>query len=379
MEFSENHLLVRETVRRFAQERIEPIAHEIDEEGRFPEETIRELGEMGFLGVFIPEEYGGAGLDTVSYAITIEELAKVCGSHALGVAAHNSLGVGPLMLFGTEDQKRKYLPDAAGGKMLVSYGLTEPSAGSDAGGTKTTAVPDGDHWIINGSKSWITNASYAGLYVLTAVTDREKGTRGGITSFLVERDTPGFSVGKKEDKLGMRASDTAQLLMEDVRVPKENVLGEIGLGFKNFMQILDGGRISIGALALGLGRGAYEYALNYSKERQAFGKSISKFQAIQWMLADARTEIEASDLMIYDSAQRKDRGDKEYGFYSAMAKLYASEMAMRVTNNAIQILGGYGYCRDYPVERMYRDAKLCTIGEGTSEVQRMVISRRVLD
>jgi alkylation response protein AidB-like acyl-CoA dehydrogenase len=379
MEFNENHLLVRETVRRFAQERIEPIAAEIDEAAKFPEETIRELGEMGFLGVCVPEELGGAGLDTVSYAIIIEEIAKVCGSHALGVAAHNSLGVGPLLYFGSDEQQKKYLPRAASGQMLISYGLTEPSAGSDAGGTKTVAVRDGDGWVINGSKSWITNASYAGLYVLTAVTDREKGTRGGITAFLVERDTPGFSVGKKEDKLGMRASDTAQLLMEDVRVPKESVLGEVGLGFKNFMQILDGGRISIGALALGLARGAYEYALNYSKERVAFGKTISKFQAIQWMLADARTEIEAAHLMIYDSAVRKDRGDKEFGFYSAMAKLYASEMAMRVTNNAIQILGGYGYCRDYPVERMYRDAKLCTIGEGTSEIQRMVISRRVLE
>jgi hypothetical protein len=379
MEFNENHLLVRETVRRFAQERIEPIAAEIDEAAKFPEETIRELGEMGFLGVCVPEELGGAGLDTVSYAIIIEEIAKVCGSHALGVAAHNSLGVGPLLYFGSDEQQKKYLPRAASGQMLISYGLTEPSAGSDAGGTKTVAVRDGDGWVINGSKSWITNASYAGLYVLTAVTDREKGTRGGITAFLVERDTPGFSVGKKEDKLGMRASDTAQLLMEDVRVPKESVLGEVGLGFKNFMQILDGGRISIGELALGLARGAYEYALNYSKERVAFGKTISKFQAIQWMLADARTEIEAAHLMIYDSAVRKDRGDKEFGFYSAMAKLYASEMAMRVTNNAIQILGGYGYCRDYPVERMYRDAKLCTIGEGTSEIQRMVISRRVLE
>ncbi|HEX9641161.1 MAG TPA: acyl-CoA dehydrogenase family protein, partial [Candidatus Krumholzibacteria bacterium] len=289
MEFNENHLLVRETVRRFAQERIEPIAAEIDEAAKFPEETIRELGEMGFLGVCVPEELGGAGLDTVSYAIIIEEIAKVCGSHALGVAAHNSLGVGPLLYFGSDEQQKKYLPRAASGQMLISYGLTEPSAGSDAGGTKTVAVRDGDGWVINGSKSWITNASYAGLYVLTAVTDREKGTRGGITAFLVERDTPGFSVGKKEDKLGMRASDTAQLLMEDVRVPKESVLGEVGLGFKNFMQILDGGRISIGALALGLARGAYEYALNYSKERVAFGKTISKFQAIQWMLADART------------------------------------------------------------------------------------------
>jgi len=378
MELNENHLLIQETARRFARERIAPIAAEIDESGRFPEETMRELGEMGFLGVAVPEEWGGAGLDTVSYALIIEEIAKVCGSHALGVAAHNSLGVGPLLNFGTEAQKEKYLRKGASGEMLISYGLTEPGAGSDAGSTKTTAVRDGDDWVINGSKSWITNANYAGLYVLTAVTDRSKGTSAGISAFLVERDTPGFSVGKKEDKLGMRGSDTAQLLMENVRVPAENLLGEEGLGFKNFMQTLDGGRISIGALALGLAEGAFEFALNYSKEREAFGKAIHKFQAIQWMLADARTEIEAARQLIFDAARRKDAGDTDFGFYSAMGKLFASEMAMRVTNNSIQILGGYGYCRDYPVERMYRDAKLCTIGEGTSEVQRMVIGRQLV-
>jgi alkylation response protein AidB-like acyl-CoA dehydrogenase len=377
MQLTENQQMVRDTARRFAQERIAPIAAEIDEQARFPKETMAELGEMGFLGVCIPEEYGGAGLDTVSYALIIEELGKVCGSHGLGVAAHNSLGVGPLFDFGNEAQKRRYLPEAASGKMLVSYGLTEPGAGSDAGGTKTTAVLDGDQWVINGSKSWITNATHAGLYVLTAVTDREKGTSGGITAFLVERDTKGFSVGKKEDKLGMRASDTAQLLMEDVRVSKDAVLGEVGKGFINFMKTLDSGRISIGALALGLAQGAYEFALNYSKERMAFGKPISAFQAIQWMLADAATEIAAAELLVHEAAVKKDQG-QPYGHLSAMAKLYASEMAMRVTNNAIQILGGYGYCHDYPVERAYRDAKLCTIGEGTSEVQRIVISRKVL-
>ncbi len=377
MELNENHQMIRDTARRFVRERVDPIAHEIDEEGRFPKETMQELGEMGFLGVMIPEEYGGAGLDTVSYALIIEELARACGSHALSVAAHNSLGVGPIHAFGTEEQRRRFLPEAASGRMLVSYGLTEPGAGSDAGGTQTTAVRDGNEWVINGSKSWITNASYAGLYVLTAVTDRDKGTRGGITAFLVERDTPGFSVGKKEDKLGMRASDTAQLLMEDVRVPQDQVLGEVGAGFKNFMVTLDGGRISIGALALGLAEGAHQFALEYAKERTAFGKSIADFQAIQWMLADAATEIEAARLLVYEAAHLKDVG-QPYGTQSAMAKLFASEMAMRVTNNAIQILGGYGYCRDYPVERFYRDAKLCTIGEGTSEVQRIVISRAVL-
>lgn len=378
MQLTENHLIVRDTARRFAHERIAPIAAEIDEHAKFPAETMAELAEMGFLGVTVPEEYGGAGLDTLSYALIVEELAKVCGSHALALAAHNSLGCGPLASFGTEEQKRKYLPRAASGKMFVSYGLTEPGAGSDAGGTKTTAVPDGDHWVINGSKSWITNATHAGLYVLTAVTDREKGTSGGITAFLVERDTPGFSVGKKEDKLGMRASDTAQLLMENVRVSKDAVLGEVGRGFKNFMEILDSGRISIAALALGLAEGAHEYSVKYAKEREAFGKPIGNFQAIQWMIADAATGIEGARLMTYESARLKDAGEK-YGHMSAMAKLYASEVAMRVTNNAIQILGGYGYCRDYPVERMYRDAKLCTIGEGTSEIQRLVISRHELN
>jgi alkylation response protein AidB-like acyl-CoA dehydrogenase len=378
MQLSENHQLVRDTARRFAHERIAPIASELDEQGRFPKETMAELGEMGFLGVFVPEAYGGAGLDTLSYVLIVEELSKICGSHGLTVAAHNSLGVGPILDFGTEEQKRRYLPESASGRMLVSYGLTEPEAGSDAGGTRSTAVLDGDTWVINGTKSWITNASYAGLYVLTAVTDKEKGTSGGITAFLVERDTPGFTVGKKEDKLGMRGSDTAQLLMEDVRIPKENVLGKVGEGFKNFMKTLDGGRISIGALALGIAAGAHEYSLAYAKEREAFGKPISRYQAIQWMLADAATEIAAARHLVYHAARLKD-ADEPYTTESAMAKLYASEMAMRVTNNAIQILGGYGYCKDYPVERMYRDAKLCTIGEGTSEVQRIVISRRILD
>jgi alkylation response protein AidB-like acyl-CoA dehydrogenase len=377
MQLTENQIMIQDVARRFAQEQLAPIAHEIDEEGRFPEETIKKLAELGFLGCFVPEEWGGAGLDTVSYAIIVEEIAKVCGSTGLTVAAHNSLGCWPLLAFGTQEQKEKYLRKAASGEMLVSYGLTEPGAGSDAGGTRTYAELDGDEWVLNGNKCWITNASYAGLYVLTAVTDREKGTHGGISAFLVERGTKGFEVGAKEHKLGMRASDTATLTLQDVRIPRENLLGELGQGFPSFMKILDGGRISIGALALGIAEGAYEYALNYAKERKAFGKPIGAFQAIQWMLADARTEIEAARLMIYDTAQKKDRGE-DYTLESAMCKLYASEMAMRVTNNAIQIMGGYGYCRDYPVERMYRDAKLCTIGEGTSEIQRLVVSRKIL-
>ena len=377
MQLTENQLMIQDVARRFAAEQIQPIAHEIDMEGRYPEQTMKALGEIGFLGCTVPEQYGGAGLDMLSYTLVVEEISKVCGSHGLGVAAHNSLGLWPLHEFGTEEQRKKYLPKAAAGEHLVSYGLTEPSAGSDAGGTKTTAVLDGDEWVINGTKSWITNPNYAGVYILTAMTDPDKGTRGGITAFIVERGTPGFSVGKKEDKMGMRASDTAQLLMQDVRVPKENVLGEIGDGFKSFMKILDGGRISIAALGLGIAEGAYEFALNYAKEREAFGKPIAHYQAIQWMIADAKTEIEAGRLLTYEAAAKKDRGEP-YGLESAMAKLYTSELAMRVTNNAIQILGGYGYCSDYPVERMYRDAKLCTIGEGTSEIQRIVISRQVL-
>jgi len=377
MHLTEDQILIRDTVRRFARERIAPIAHEIDVEARFPQETMTELGQMGLLGCVVPEQWGGAGLDTVSYAIVVEEIARVCGSHALGLAAHNSLGCWPLYAFGTEAQKDRYLRRAAAGEILVSYGLTEPNAGSDAGGTRTTAVLDGDEWVLNGNKCWITNASYAGLYILTAVTDREKGPSGGITAFLVERGVPGFEVGKKEDKLGMRASDTCTLTLQDVRVPKDAVLGEVGRGFKNFMQVLDGGRISIAALALGLAVGAHEFSLDYSKEREAFGRPISGFQAIQWMLADARTEIEAARLMTWNAARKKDAGE-DFALDSAMAKLYASEMAMRVTNNAIQIMGGYGYSADYPVERMYRDAKLCTIGEGTSEIQRLVISRKIL-
>ncbi len=378
MQLNENQVLVRESARRFAEERIAPIAAEIDEEGRFPVDLMKELGEIGFLGITVPEQWGGAGLDTVSYALIIEEIAKVCGSTALGVAAHNSLGCMPLLLFGSEEQKKEWLPKAASGELLVSYGLTEPEAGSDAGGTKTTAVLDGDQWVINGTKSWITNSNHAGLYVLTALTDPEKKTRGGITAFLVPRGTPGFEVGKKEDKMGMRGSDTAQLLMTDVRVPKENILGTVGDGFRQFMKILDGGRISIAALALGLAQGAHDYSVNYAKEREAFGKPISGFQAIQWMIADAETQIHAARELILESARLKD-AQEPYGHVSAMAKLFASEIAMKVTNNAIQVLGGYGYCRDYPVERMYRDAKLCTIGEGTSEIQRIVISRHVLD
>jgi alkylation response protein AidB-like acyl-CoA dehydrogenase len=378
MQLTENHQIIRDIARRFTEEQIVPIAAELDAAGRYPEDNMRALGEMGFLGVTVPEEFGGAGLDTISYAIIVEEIARGCASHALGLAAHNSLGCMPLLWFGSDEQKKKYLPKAASGEMLVSYGLTEPGAGSDAGGTKSTAVLDGDQWVINGTKSWITNSNYAGLFVLTAVTDADKGPSGGITAFLVERDTPGFAVGKKEDKLGMRASDTAQLLMEDVRVPRDAVLGEVGLGFKQFMKVLDGGRISIAALALGIAEGAHAYSVNYSKEREAFGKPISGFQAIQWMIADAATEIEAARQLTYEAARLKDAGEK-FGHMSAMAKLFASEMAMRVTNNAMQIMGGYGYSADYPVERMYRDAKLCTIGEGTSEIQRIVIARHVLE
>jgi alkylation response protein AidB-like acyl-CoA dehydrogenase len=306
----------------------------------------------------------------------VEEISRVCGSHGITLAAHISLGCNPIYLFGTEEQKVRYLTPLASGEALGAFGLTEPNAGSDAGGTQTTAVKDGAYYIVNGTKQFITNAEYCKTAVFTAVTSQESGKKK-ISSFIVENGTPGFSVGKKEDKLGVRGSSTAMLLFEDCRIPRENLLGNEGEGFKQFLTILDGGRISIGALALGIAQGAYEEAIKFARERKAFGKTISNFQAIQFMIADMATEIEAARLLIYHAARLEDEG-KPFLRESAMAKLYASEVAMRVTNKAIQIHGGYGYTRDYPVERMYRDAKICTIGEGTSEIQRLVIARDIM-
>jgi len=373
---TEEHRMVRQMVRDFAENEIRPIAQEIDTEERFPWEIIRQLGELGLMGLPIPEEYGGGGADTISYAITIEEIARVCGSTAITVAAHTSLGTYPIYLFGTEEQKRKYLPKLTSGEWIGAFGLTEPEAGSDAGATKTRAILDGDEWVINGRKTFITNGAIADVVVIAAVTDPEKGHRG-ISNFIVEKGTPGFNPGRNEDKMGLRASITSELFFEDCRIPKENILGQPGEGFKQFLITLDGGRISIGAMALGLAQGAFEKALAYSKERVQFGQPICNFQAIQWMLADMATEIEAARLLVYRAAWLKDQGVR-YTKEAAMAKLFASEVAERVCFKAIQIHGGYGYTREYDVERMYRDQRLCAIGEGTSEIQRLVIARQLL-
>ena len=377
MHLTEEQLMLRDMVREFAENEIKPIAAEIDETMRFPHETIKKMGELGLLGIPFPEKYGGAGMDNLSYIIAVEEISRVCGSHGITLAAHISLGSYPIYLFGSEEQKREHLVPLAKGEALGSFGLTEPNAGSDAGGTQTTAVLDGNEWVINGNKNFITNAEHCRTAVFTAVTGKRPDGRKRISSFIVERGTPGFSIGKKENKLGLRASSTAYLIFEDCRLPKQNLLGEEGAGFRQFLTILDGGRISIGSMALGIAQGAYEEAVKYAKERVQFGKPIADFQAVQFMIADMATEIEAARHLCYHAARLEDEG-KEFSTQSAMAKLYASEVAMRVTYNAIQVHGGYGFTMDFPVERMYRDAKLCTIGEGTSEIQRLVIAREVL-
>jgi len=366
----------RNKIREFAEKEIEPKAKEIDEKAEFPFENITKVANLGLLGMVAPPEYGGTGMDTLKYVIAVEELSRVCGSTGITVAAHNSLAICPLYLFGNEEQKKKYIPHLAKGEKLGAFGLTEPNAGSDAGGTKTTAVLDGDSYIINGSKCFITNASVAETFIITAVTDKTKGTRG-ISSFILEKGMKGFSVGKKETKMGIRGSDTATLHFEDLKVPRENLLGKEGEGFKQFLITLDGGRISIGAMALGIAQGAFDKALRYAKERVQFEKPLIEFQAIQFKLADMATQIEAARHLIYHSAFLEDRGEK-YVKESAMAKLFASEVGRFVTYQAIQIFGGYGYSRDYPVERYLRDLKLCEIGEGTSEIQRLVIFRELM-
>jgi butyryl-CoA dehydrogenase len=334
------------------------------------------MGELGFLGISFPPEYGGSGMDTLSFTLMIEETAKACGSTCLSVAAHCSLCCTPIFLFGNEAQKKKYLPDLLTGKKLGSFCLTEPHSGSDAAALKTTATRDGDFYVLNGSKMYVTNGGYAGTYVVFAKTRPDAGTKG-ISAFIVERDFPRLIVGKKENKLGLRASDTRQISFEDCRVPAENLLGKENEGFKYALQTLDGGRVGIGAMAVGLAQAALEKAAAYAKERKAFGQAIAEFQAIRWYIADMATEIHAGRLMVHHVARLKDEG-KPYVKEAAMAKLFASEMAMRACNKAIQIFGGYGYIMDYPVERYWRDAKLTEIGEGTSEVQRLVISREVL-
>ncbi|OLE52508.1 MAG: acyl-CoA dehydrogenase [Acidobacteria bacterium 13_1_20CM_3_53_8] len=375
-ELSEEQQQIRMSVREFAEAEIAPHVMEWDESQHFPVELLPKLAELGLMGVIFPEEYGGAGMGYVEYATIIEELSRVDGSVGISVAAHNSLCSNHIYTFGTEEQKRKYLVKLAQGEHLGAWGLTEPSAGSDASGTRTTAVQQDGGWVVNGSKNFITHAIHADTCVAVASTDRSRGSKG-ITAFIFEKGMKGFAPSKKENKLGLRASETASVVFEDCFVPDENRLGNEGEGFIQAMQILDGGRISIAALAIGMAQGAYESALRYSKEREQFGRPISEFQAIQFKLADMATEIEAARLLMYRAAFMKDQG-KRVTKESSMAKLYASEMSVKVCEEAIQIHGGYGYTKDYPPEKYWRDSKLCTIGEGTSEIQRIVIARELL-
>ena len=367
---------ILKTLREFCDAEIRPHVMRWDEAQEFPREVFAKLGQLGFLGVLFPEEYGGAGLSYMDYQAIVEEISAVDPSVALSLAAHNSLGSNHIFQFGDEAQRRRYMPRLTSGEWLAAWGLTESEAGSDSGGTKTTAVRDGDTWVLNGSKNFITNASVGHVAVLMAVTDRAKTNRG-ISAFVVELDNPGIRVGKKENKLGMRASDTCTLVMEDCRIPAGNLLGAEGSGWVDSMKILDGGRISIAALSVGLARGAFEAALRYAQERKQFGKAISEFEAIQFFLADMATEIDAARLLTERAAAAKDAGQTVTKL-SAQAKLFASEVAVRVTDRAIQIHGGYGFTKDFPVEKYYRDVKLCTIGEGTSEIQRLVIAKQLL-
>lgn len=367
--------MIRSMVRDFADAEIVPRAEHVDRTGEFPMDTFRKMGELGLLGLPVPEEYGGAGGDTISYALAVEEVGRACGSTGLSYAAAVSLGLSPIYYFGNEEQKQKYLRPLASGQALGAFGLTEPNAGSDAGGTQTTAKQDGDEWVINGSKCFITNASYAKTVIVTAVTEKGIGSKG-ISAFIVETNTPGFKAIANYEKLGLRGSNTAELVLEDVRVPQENLLGDPKGGFKQFLYTLDGGRISIGALSVGIAQAAFEAALKYAKERMQFGQSISKFQAIQFKLADMAMQIELARNQVLKAAWLKDQ-HRPFTKESAMAKLFASETCMRVCDQAIQIHGGYGYMKDYPVERYFRDAKLMEIGEGTSEIQRLVIARQL--
>lgn len=375
-ELTEDQQAVQRLVRDFARAEIAPHVMEWDEKQEFPRDVIRRLGELGMLGVIVPVEYGGAGLSYVDYIHVVEELSRVDGSVGISIAAHNSLCTNHLFLFGTEEQRRQWVVPLAQGKLIGAWGLTEAGAGSDAAGTRTTAVLDGDTWVLNGSKNFITHGSVGDVAVLMAVTDRSAGTRG-ISAFVVDLHQQGIRAGKKENKLGLRASDTATLVMEDCRVPRENLLGVAGEGFIQAMKVLDGGRISIAALALGMAQGAFDCAIAYAKQREQFGRPISEFQSIQNYLSDMATEIDAARLLTYRAGWLKDRG-RTTTRESSMAKLYASEVSVRVANLAVQILGGYGFTKDFAAEKFYRDVKLCTIGEGTSEIQRMVIARQLL-
>ena len=373
--FNEEHILLRDMVREFAVNEIRPNAQNIDT-GIFPTENIEKMAELGLMGIPWEEKYGGNGMDTLALVIAIEELGKECASTAATMMAHTSLGTSPIAIFGTEEQKEKYLPDLCSGKMLGAFGLTEPNAGSDAGNTQTRAVAKGDGYIINGQKAFCTNAGYAGTIIITALVDA--GDDKQIGAFIVERGTDGLRIGEPEDKMGWKGSDTRSVYFEDMYIPKENVLGNPSKGFKQFLRTLTGGRITIGALSLGTAQGAYERALRYSCEREAFGKQINKFQGVSFKLADMATSIQASKHLVYNAAYLKDKGEdiiKE----AAMAKLFSSEMCMRVTTEAIQVLGGYGYIKEYDVERFFRDSKILEIGEGTSEIQRIIISREILN
>ena len=369
---SDEHKLLCEMYEKFAQNEVKPLAQEVDEEEKFPLETVKKLGRYGMMGIPFPKEYGGAGGDSLAYVMAVEELSKVCGTTGVVVSAHTSLCCSPIYEFGTESQKRKYLPKLLSGEYIGAFGLTEPGAGTDAAGQQTQAVLDGDHWVLNGTKIFITNAGHADIFIIFAMTDKSLGTRG-ISAFIVERTFEGFRVGKEEKKMGIRGSSTCELIMENCIVPKENLLGDINKGFKIAMKTLDGGRIGIAAQALGIGEGAIDEAVKYVKERKQFGKRISQFQNTQFKLADMRTRMQAAKWLVYAAAMKKDSGEP-YSEDAAMAKLFAAEAASEVTRQAVQLFGGYGYTREYPVERMMRDAKITEIYEGTSEVQRMVIA-----
>jgi len=372
---SENQRMIKEMVKDFAEKEIRPNIMRWDEAQEFPVPLFKKLGELGLMGVFIPEEYGGSGMNYHEYISVIVEISKVCGSIGLSVAAHNSLCTGHIYYNANEEQKKKYLPKLATAEWIGAWGLTETGTGSDAGGMNTTAVKDGDHWILNGSKNFITHGK-SGDVAVVIVRTGEKGDSHGMSAFIIEKGTQGFSAGKKEDKMGMRASETTELIFNNCRVHKDQMIGEEGTGFVQAMKVLDGGRISIGALALGIAKGAYEAALQYSKEREQFGKPICEHQAIAFKLADMATKIEAADLLLAQAADLKNRGEKMVT-ESAMAKMYASEIACEVCNDAVQIYGGYGYVKEFPVEKFYRDVKLCTIGEGTTQIQQLVISRNI--
>lgn len=374
--YNENQKMIADMVKQFGKQNITPFVREWDDNQIFPVEVFKKLGELGLMGVLVPTEYGGSGFSYTEYVTAIEQLAILDPSIGLSMAAHNSLCTGHILQFGNEDQKKKWLPKLATAEWIGAWGLTEHNTGSDAGGMATTAIQKDDNWILNGAKNFITHAISGDISVVIARTGK-KGDSRGMTAFVIEKGTKGFSSGKKEDKLGMRASETAELIFDNCIVPSENILGNVGDGFVQAMKVLDGGRISIGALSLGIAKGAYFSALQYSKERVQFGKPISHFQAIAFKLADMATEIEASELLIYSSVDKKNRNEK-MTLEGAMAKYYSSEIAVKVSNDAVQVLGGYGYTKDFPVERFYRDSKLCTIGEGTSEIQKLVIAKQII-